>query len=180
MNRFVAMVFLTAAGMVASASSAHAASFYDGCSADWSSAASSLNGARVWVGPSAVNIGRPGCPWYIAEVYGSVGQKLDFGPHWAYDPPSSAAMCNGAKMSYMVARRDGGNLYTVVGSGTWTGSWVNWFGARFCIWNATAGTTSTNITNAPNDTYRLFVRAWDSNGTERINSGTIAVNSYFE
>jgi hypothetical protein len=180
MNRFVAMVLLTAAGTVIFVGSAQAGSFYDGCAADWADSAATLNQSRVDVGPGTANIGRNGCPWYIAEVFGSVGKKLDFGPKWAYFQPSTAAACNGAKMSYFVARKDASTLYTVVGSGTVTGTWATWFGASFCIWNTTAGTPVTTVTNAPNDTYRVFLRAWEASGTERSNSGTIGVNVYFE
>ena len=137
-------------------------------------------GRDIEVGDSGANIGRPNCPWLIIDVYGAYGHDMSFNGQWAYAPPSSSYQCNGAKYSYVVARNAGGILYWIVGQGTAVGTWTNWFGSKFCLWNLQpGGTWATTVNDSPYDNYRLLLRAWEGNAyanSERIPAGQFGVD----
>src|SRR4030095_2550140 len=138
MKRFFLMALIAAAGFTAMGSrDAHAQSlggFYDSCAPDFLYFAPGCVAKDVRVGYSAVHIGRPHCPWLIIDVYGAYGQDMYFNGQWAYSQPSSSYQCNGAKYSYVVARKADDLLYWIVGQGTAVGTWTNWFGHQFCLW----------------------------------------------
>jgi hypothetical protein len=162
---------------------AHAQSlggFYDSCAPDFLYFAPGYVGKDVRVGYSAVHIGRPHCPWLIIDVYGAYGQDMYFNGQWAYSQPSSSYQCNGAKYSYVVARKADDLLYWIVGQGTAVGTWTNWFGHQFCLWTLQSdGTGPAKVDNSPYDYYRLLLRAWEGNAygnVERIPAGNFGVN----
>jgi hypothetical protein len=152
-------------------------SFVDSCAADFGSYnAHYYVGGSLGFGYSNVHINRPGCPWLIIDVTNAQGYNMTWNGEWAYSAPSSAAECNGAKISYYVAKWEYGTLYTYVGFGNATGQWLNWFGSGICVWNQTSGTWSTTVNSSPSNNYRVLLRAWEANGTERIPAGRMAVN----
>jgi hypothetical protein len=136
---------------------------------------------KMLLGYSTSHIGRPGCPWHIVDTFGAIGKKMDFSAAWAFSAPSSPATCNGAKISYVAARSMGSNLYSVVGAGTAVGGWTNGpFGGSYCAWYTTSGNGVTTINNSPYDAYRILLRAWEANGTERTPAGYLGVNFVVE
>jgi hypothetical protein len=151
--------------------------FTDGCPSDRLYNANYYVGTGVALGYSDVHIGRVGCPWFISDVWQAWGHTLSFNGEWAYSPPTSATECNGAKLSYVAAKQVNSNTYTVVGFGNSTGQWVNWFGNQFCLWNVTSGTSLTTVNNSPDGYYRILLRAWEANGTERIPAGNMWVDT---
>jgi hypothetical protein len=154
---------------------AQAQGFYDGCPRDLWYQAYYYDGRTIGVGYSAVHIGRPGCPWLIVDITDAQDMAIEFSGKWAYFQPESAAECDGATYTYVVARYEGDILYTTLGSGTVTGIWANWFGSKFCSWRLTEGTRVTSVPSSPYSTYRLLLRAWEADGSERIPAGRFSV-----
>jgi hypothetical protein len=145
--------------------------FWDGCPPDFSYQAQS--GSSLYVQPSDVHIGRPGCPWLIADVTNAQGKWMMLGGQWAGFSPSSLAQCNGARYDYVVARPVGGYGYVVIGSDSLVGQWGNWFGSEFCYFKPTSGQAVTSIYNSPYNDYRLLMRSFEPDGTERMAAGLI-------
>jgi hypothetical protein len=173
MKRTILAAFFGLAIAFTGAKAAHAqvgSSFIDGCPGDITRTAVSI-GQTVTFGPANVHLNRPGCPWFIVDITQATGHKLATASEWSFGTPGSPALCNGARMSYVMAKKVNANTYTIVGSGTVTGQWVNWFGSQFCATNVNAGTFSTTINNSPDANYRFLFRNWASNGAETWASG---------
>jgi len=183
MRRYALGALMAATALIAlSEKDAYAQTFYDGCPADYNTGHLSYWGSgHFGVGIRSAHINRPGCPWSIVDMFGAQGKRMAWGSAWAWGSPSTAAQCNGAKMSYAVARKDSPGVYTVVGSGTIVGQWFTLpWGGSGCAWNVQSGSYSTLIENSPYDSYRLLLRAWNPNGTEREASGYFEVNHWVD
>jgi hypothetical protein len=184
MMRYLVLAFVVAIGLTMMGDRyAHAEDFYDGCPHDFLYFVGNSDGRILHVGNSRINIGRPGCPWLIVDITGASGKHIAFHGEWAGNFPSNAAECNGAKFSYVVARPVSGTLYTVVGKGTATGVWEQGFFSShsFCAFETSAGSAFTVVGEQqpnPYNDYRLLLRAWASDGTERRSAGAVEVN-YF-
>jgi hypothetical protein len=180
MKRVILNVVLGLGLAVLGARSAHAQqvgdSFSDSCASDQLFNAAYYPGTNVRIGGYNSNINRPGCPWLIVDIWNAWGLNLRWNAEWAFENPTTAAACNSAKMSYVVAKYVSGNTYTVVGLGTATGQWLNWFGSGICVWNQNSGTWSTTVNNSPNGNYRVLMRAWEPSGTERTPAARMYVN----
>jgi hypothetical protein len=171
---------MTALGAVAvlfglGAGEAAAQTFSDSCPADWYYQAPLYDGRQIAIPDSSGHIGR-GCPLLIADIDQTQGKTLSFSPRWAGFEPSTAAECNGAKIIYAAAAWNGGSSYTQIGDGTLVGRWLTLGSRSFCAFDRVSGQSFTHLTNAPASKYRLYMRAWNADGSERMASGHFSVN----
>jgi hypothetical protein len=166
---------------VVGAKTAQAESFYDSCAYDFKQHANDYAGRSQWtpVGYSAANIGRPFCPWQIVDITDALKRTVSATGAWAGVAPTSPAQCNGATYSWVLARQVSGTLYTVVGSGTMRAGWSstpNPYGFPPCSWSKITSSGTSIIYNSPYNSYRLLLRAWEPNGTERVAAGVFAID----